>query len=178
MQGPWPLSIKKCPRIFFYHLYQKVLIVPMSRCYDSLLKFILDQDAEPDRGYAIQSKSHAPSGLSISHVRRPGLSNLALGLASKALNKSAGLVYPYLSNQWSQSKVWPINSHLHFMGSSFLRSSNTSKKASLKKIKEEFKLLKNGIFCELGGGEISPWKAGLVRYTSGLAQSLSDKSRD
>ncbi len=41
----------------------------------------------------------------ISHVRRPGLNNLALGLASNALNKSSGLVYPYLSNQWSQSKV-------------------------------------------------------------------------
>ncbi len=41
------------------------------------------------------------AGLSISHVRRPGLSNLALGLARKALKKSPGLVYPYLSNQWS-----------------------------------------------------------------------------
>ena len=31
------------------------------------------------------------AGLSISHVRRPGLSNLAPGLASSALNKSSGL---------------------------------------------------------------------------------------
>ncbi len=34
---------------------------------------------------------HEP-GLSISHVRRPGLNNLALGLASSTLNKSFGLV--------------------------------------------------------------------------------------
>ncbi len=45
------------------------------------------------------------SGLSISHVRRPGLRNLALGLANGVLNKSSGLVCPYLSNQWSESKV-------------------------------------------------------------------------
>ena len=62
-------------------------------------------------------------GLSISHVRRPGLSNLAPGLASSALNKPSGLVCPYLCNQWSQKKVWPINSHLHSTRSSFLRSS-------------------------------------------------------
>ncbi len=86
------------------------------------------------RSCAITGILHWLSGLSISPVRRPGLSNLALGLASKALNKSSGIVYPYLSNQWYQSKVWPINSHLHFMRSSFLRSSNTAKKASLKKI--------------------------------------------
>ncbi len=78
------------------------------------------------------------SGLSISSVRRPGLGNLALGPASRALNKSSGLVCPYLSNQWSESKVWPINSHLRFMGSSFLRSPNTSKKASMEKFKNEF----------------------------------------
>ena len=57
----------------------------------------------PDHGFEIEC--HNLTGLSISHVRRPGLSSLALGLASKALNKSSGLVYPYLSNQWSQSKV-------------------------------------------------------------------------
>ncbi len=48
---------------------------------------------------------HRPlTGLSIPHVRRPGLSNLAPGLASSVLNKS-GLVCPYLTNQWSQNKV-------------------------------------------------------------------------
>ncbi len=38
------------------------------------------------------------SGLSISSVRRPGLSKLAPGLAKSALNKSSGLARPYLSN--------------------------------------------------------------------------------
>ncbi len=36
------------------------------------------------------------SGLSISHVRRPGLSNFSPGLASIAFNKSNRLAKPYL----------------------------------------------------------------------------------
>ena len=36
------------------------------------------------------------AGLSISHVRRPGLSNLALGLASKALNLFHSIRWAFL----------------------------------------------------------------------------------
>ncbi len=47
------------------------------------------------------------TGLSISHVRRPGLSKFTSGLAKSALNKSPGLARPYPSNQLSKGKVWP-----------------------------------------------------------------------
>ncbi len=49
------------------------------------------------------------SGLSKSHIHRPGLSNLTPGPACFPLNKSCRLAWSYLSNQWSQNKVWPIN---------------------------------------------------------------------
>ena len=48
------------------------------------------------------------------------------------------------------------------MRSSFLRSSNTSKKVSLKKFKEEFLLLKNVTFGDFGGGGFYPGKRDLV----------------
>ena len=94
---------------------------------------------------------HTAAGLSISHVRRPGLSTLSPGLASNALNKSCGLVCPYLSNQWFQNKVWPINSHLHFTRSSFLRLPYTLKKSFIRLIKRKLNLFKNGTFGHLRG---------------------------
>ncbi len=45
------------------------------------------------------------TGLSNSHVRRPGLTNLSPGLAHFTLNKSLGLAWSYLSFHWTYKEV-------------------------------------------------------------------------
>ena len=58
------LALKNAPAYFFTPDNKKYVLGPglddQSDFYDSPLKLILDQDAEPDRGCVIQSKAHAP----------------------------------------------------------------------------------------------------------------------
>ncbi len=57
-QGPWPISIKKCPHITFYHIYQIIFIIPIS-CWEN---FLLEQQ---DMGLTLRS-------LSLSYQKKDG----------------------------------------------------------------------------------------------------------
>ena len=116
-----------------------------------------DSDCFPE---CIKEFRETWAGLSISHVQRRGLSNLALSATSGP-------------------RVKCDLSILHFIRSSFLRLSYTSNKASLKKIQGGILIVLKWYFWWFREGrKISPGLAGLVHYTSGLAHSPSDKSRD